>query len=201
MNINFIDMWMKRLQDIVLGLVILTLIAIPMLIICALIKLTSREPVFFRQRRNGLKEQEIRILKFRTMTVCEDGNNIVQSQRNDCRVTKLGAILRRTSLDELPQFLQVISGEMSIVGPRPHAIAHNEQYQKLIPGYTRRHNVKPGITGLAQINGWRGETDTLYKMKKRVEYDLEYINQWNIFLDLKIILLTILGGFISKNAY
>jgi putative colanic acid biosynthesis UDP-glucose lipid carrier transferase len=196
------DGFAKRIEDIILGGVILTLIAIPMAIIGLGVKLTSRGPVFFKQRRYGLNGEEIRVLKFRTMTVCEDGDKVVQAQKNDQRITKLGAILRRTSLDELPQFLQVVTGTMSIVGPRPHAVAHNEQYRALIQGYMRRHKVKPGITGWAQVNGWRGETDTLEKMEKRVQYDLEYINGWNLGLDLKIIamtLWTVLRG--DKNAF
>lgn len=196
-----IDGWLKRLQDVVLGTVIMAIIAVPMLVIAAAIRLTSKGPVFFKQRRYGLNGQEIRVLKFRTMTVTEDGDRVEQATRGDQRVTPLGAILRRTSLDELPQFLQVLTGEMSIVGPRPHAVAHNEQYRRLIHGYMLRHKVKPGITGWAQINGWRGETDTLEKMEKRVEFDLAYIHNWNFFLDLKIILLTIFRGFVSKSAY
>jgi putative colanic acid biosynthesis UDP-glucose lipid carrier transferase len=196
------DGFAKRVEDIILGSLILMLIAIPMAIIALGVKLTSRGPVFFKQRRYGLNGEEIRVLKFRTMTVCEDGDKVVQAQKNDQRVTKLGAILRRTSLDELPQFLQVVGGTMSIVGPRPHAVAHNEQYRALIQGYMRRHKVKPGITGWAQVNGWRGETDTLEKMEKRVQYDLEYINGWNLGLDLKIIVMTlwtVMRG--DKNAF
>jgi putative colanic acid biosynthesis UDP-glucose lipid carrier transferase len=196
-----IDGWLKRLQDLVLGSIIVAIIAVPMLIIAAAIKLTSEGPVFFRQRRYGLNGQEIRVLKFRTMTVMEDGDAVAQATKGDRRVTPLGALIRRTSLDELPQFLQVLTGEMSIVGPRPHAVAHNEQYRRLIHGYMLRHKVKPGITGWAQINGWRGETDTLDKMERRVEYDLAYIHNWNFFLDLKIILLTIVSGFASKAAF
>jgi putative colanic acid biosynthesis UDP-glucose lipid carrier transferase len=157
--------------------------------------------VFFRQRRYGLNGREIRVLKFRTMTVCEDGAVVKQATKNDARITPLGRILRRTSLDELPQFLQVLTGEMSVVGPRPHAVAHNEQYRGLIHGYMLRHKVKPGITGWAQVNGWRGETDQLEKMERRVEHDLEYIQNWNLFLDLKIIFLTVLGSKKNRNAY
>jgi putative colanic acid biosynthesis UDP-glucose lipid carrier transferase len=185
----------------VAGFAILLLISVPLLIIALLVKVTSPGPVLFRQRRYGLNGKEIRILKFRTMTVCEDGPQIAQAQRNDPRVTRLGAFLRRTSLDELPQFLQVLTGEMSIVGPRPHAVAHNEQYRSIIPGYMLRHKVKPGITGWAQVNGWRGETPTVRWMKKRVEHDLEYINNWSFFWDLKIILMTMIGRKKSRNAY
>jgi putative colanic acid biosynthesis UDP-glucose lipid carrier transferase len=141
------------------------------------------------------------VLKFRTMTVCENGNDIKQATRNDHRITRIGAFLRKTSLDELPQFLNVLQGNMSIVGPRPHAVSHNEEYRQLIPGYMLRHLVKPGITGLAQVNGWRGETDTLFKMQKRVEYDMEYIHRWSLGLDIKIIFVTAFKTLYDKNAY
>jgi putative colanic acid biosynthesis UDP-glucose lipid carrier transferase len=196
-----IDGVAKRLEDLVLGSLIMLMIALPMLLVALAVKLTSRGPVFFKQRRYGLNGEEIRVLKFRTMTVMEDGPEVKQAQKNDQRVTKVGAVLRRTSLDELPQFIQVLTGEMSIVGPRPHAVVHNEQYRALIQGYMLRHKVKPGITGWAQVNGWRGETDTLEKMEKRVEYDLAYIRDWALLMDLKIILMTILGAFRGKNAY
>ncbi|HEX7477682.1 MAG TPA: undecaprenyl-phosphate glucose phosphotransferase [Polyangiales bacterium] len=191
----------KRLEDLVLGSMIMAIIAIPMLIIAAAVKLTSRGPVLFRQRRYGLNGEEIIVFKFRTMTVMEDGAVVRQATRDDDRVTKIGAFLRRTSLDELPQFIQVLTGQMSIVGPRPHAVVHNEQYRALIQGYMLRHKVKPGITGWAQINGWRGETDTLEKMEKRVEYDLAYIRDWALWMDLKIIVMTVFGVFRGKNAY
>ena len=135
------------------------------------------------------------------MSVCEDGPDIPQAQKNDPRVTKFGEFLRKTSLDELPQFINVLQGRMSIVGPRPHAVAHNEYYRNLIPGYMLRHKVKPGITGWAQVNGWRGETDTLEKMQKRVDYDLAYIRNWSFWMDMKIIFMTVFGGFRGKNAY
>ncbi|HEX4355161.1 MAG TPA: undecaprenyl-phosphate glucose phosphotransferase [Polyangiales bacterium] len=198
---NGVEGFAKRAEDLVLGSLIMAGIAIPMGIIALAVKLSSRGPVFFRQRRYGLNGEEIRVLKFRTMTVMEDGAEVKQAVKNDQRVTKVGAILRRTSLDELPQFVQVLTGEMSIVGPRPHAVLHNEQYRALIQGYMLRHKVKPGITGWAQVNGWRGETDTLEKMEKRVEYDLAYIRDWALWMDLKIILMTILGVFRGKNAY
>ncbi len=194
------DGWLKRLEDVVLGSLILALIALPMLVISIGVRLGSRGPVFFRQRRYGLNGRPIEVLKFRTMSVCEDGPEIRQATKNDPRVTRFGAFLRRTSLDELPQFLQVVTGEMSIVGPRPHAIAHNEMYRKHLHGYMLRHKVKPGITGWAQVNGWRGETDTLEKMEKRVEHDLQYIGNWALSLDLKIIFLTIFGSSVRKNA-
>lgn len=193
--------WIKRAEDLVIGSIIVTLIAIPMLIVAIAVKVSSPGPVFFRQRRYGLNGREIRILKFRTMTVCEDGPSVQQATKNDQRVTPLGRFMRRTSLDELPQFLQVITGEMSIVGPRPHAVAHNEQYRALIHGYMLRHKVKPGITGWAQVNGYRGETDVVDKMSRRVEHDLEYIQNWNLLLDLKIIFMTVFGSMVRKNAY
>jgi putative colanic acid biosynthesis UDP-glucose lipid carrier transferase len=193
--------WIKRVEDLVLGSGILIIIAIPMVVIVVAIKLTSKGSVFFRQRRYGLNGEQIEVLKFRTMTTSDDGNRVKQACKNDPRVTKFGAFLRRTSLDELPQFFHVLTGQMSIVGPRPHAVAHNEQYRALIQGYMLRHKVKPGITGWAQVNGWRGETDTLEKMQKRVEYDLNYIRNWALLFDLKIILMTIFGADSRKNAY
>ena len=196
-----VETLMKRILDVGLSLVILTIIAIPMLIIAIAIKLTSPGPVIFRQRRYGLRGEEIEVWKFRSMTVTEDGNTIKQASKGDARITPLGAFLRRTSLDELPQFFNVLKGTMSIVGPRPHAVAHNELYRKSIDGYMLRHLVKPGITGWAQVNGWRGETDTDEKMQKRIEYDMEYLQNWSIFLDLKIIVMTIWKGFVNKNAY
>lgn len=191
----------KRVEDIVLSTLILTMIALPLLLIAIAIKCTSAGPVLFRQRRYGLDGRPIMIWKFRSMSVQENGDVVTQATRNDSRITPLGAFLRRTSLDELPQFFNVLRGEMSIVGPRPHAVAHNEQYRKQVSGYMLRHKVKPGITGWAQINGWRGETDTLDKMQKRVEFDLQYIEHWSVWLDLKIILLTLFKGFVNKNAF
>ncbi len=196
-----VDGWVKRLEDIALSSLIL-LLSSPLLVAIALaVKLTSHGPVLFRQRRYGLNGALVEVWKFRTMTVCEADNEVSQAVRNDARVTPLGALLRRTSLDELPQFFNVLQGTMSVVGPRPHAIVHNEQYRKLIRGYMLRHKVKPGITGWAQVNGWRGETDTLEKMQKRIEYDLEYIRNWSLWLDLKIVLLTSWRGFFGSNAY
>lgn len=193
--------FLKRVEDIIVSTLIVILISPILLAITLAIKATSDGPALFRQKRYGMNGNEITILKFRTMTVCEDGENITQAKKGDARITKLGSFLRKTSLDELPQFFNVLAGTMSIVGPRPHANAHNEMYRKLIPKYMLRHLVKPGITGWAQINGWRGETDTLLKMEKRVEFDLHYIDNWSIWLDLKIILLTFIKGFINKNAY
>jgi len=175
--------------------------ALPMLIIAIAIKLTSRGPVFFRQRRYGLDGREIRVWKFRTMTVCEDGDEVRQATQGDARVTRLGAFLRRTSLDELPQLFNVLGGSMSLVGPRPHAAAHNEQYRKMIQGYMLRHKVKPGMTGLAQVRGWRGETDTLEKMQRRIECDHQYIRDWSLWLDIQILLQTLWIVLSGKNAY
>lgn len=193
--------WLKRAEDLVLGTIILAIIAIPMIAVAIAVKVTSPGPVFFRQRRYGLNAKEIRVLKFRTLTVCEDGTEIEQVKRGDKRLTPIGGFLRRTSLDELPQFLQVLTGHMSIVGPRPHAVAHNQAYRSLIQGYMLRHKVKPGITGWAQVNGLRGETDTLEKMEQRVRYDLDYITGWYLALDLKIIFLTMLGSKKNQGAY
>ena len=181
----------KRVSDIVLASIILVLIA-PILAVIALgVKLSSPGPVLFRQRRYGLDGQQIVVYKFRSMTVTEDGPVVTQATKNDARVTPFGAFIRKTSLDELPQFINVLQGRMSIVGPRPHAIAHNEMYRKLIKSYMIRHKVKPGITGWAQVNGLRGETDTVDKMKARIEYDLDYLRHWSLSLDLKIIWKTI----------
>jgi putative colanic acid biosysnthesis UDP-glucose lipid carrier transferase len=181
----------KRVSDIVLGTLILLLITPVMAAIALGVKLSSPGPVLFRQRRYGLDGQEIIVYKFRSMTVTEDGAVVRQATRNDARVTPFGAFIRRTSLDELPQFINVLQGRMSIVGPRPHAVAHNEMYRKLIKSYMLRHKVKPGITGWAQVNGLRGETDTVEKMKARIEYDLDYLRNWSLRLDLAIIWKTI----------
>lgn len=196
-----VDSVVKRGSDILLGSVILTMIAPLMLLIALAIKLTSPGNVIFKQRRYGMNGDKIVVWKFRSMTVSEDSDKVVQAKKGDMRITKLGAFLRRTSLDELPQFINVLQGRMSIVGPRPHAVAHNEYYRKQIKGYMLRHKVKPGITGWAQINGFRGETETLDKMEGRIKYDLEYIRHWSLWLDIKIILLTVVKGFVGKNAY
>ena len=181
----------KRISDLVLGSLILVLISPILAAIALAVKLSSPGPVIFRQRRYGLDGREIVVYKFRTMTVTEDGPVVAQATRNDSRVTPLGAMLRRTSLDELPQFVNVLQGRMSIVGPRPHAVAHNEMYRKLIKSYMIRHKVRPGITGWAQVNGLRGETETVEKMRARVAYDLDYLRNWSLGLDLKIIWKTI----------
>jgi putative colanic acid biosynthesis UDP-glucose lipid carrier transferase len=193
--------WVKRVEDIVLASLILLVVGLPMMLIAIGVKMSSKGPVLFRQRRYGLDGREIVVWKFRSMMVCEDGTAIPQAKRADPRFTRFGALLRRTSLDELPQFFNVLGGSMSIVGPRPHAVAHNEQYRRLIPGYMLRHKVKPGITGWAQIHGYRGETDTLDKMERRVEHDLWYICNWSLWLDLRIVLSTTIRGFGGHNTY
>jgi len=192
----------KAVEDRVLALLILVLVS-PLMVFLALgVKLTSPGPVLFKQKRHGWDGNPIRVYKFRSMVVhCEEGGQVSQAQKSDARITPFGAFLRRTSLDELPQFFNVLQGRMSIVGPRPHAIAHNEQYKDQIEAYMLRHKVKPGITGWAQVNGLRGETDTLDKMKKRIEYDLYYIENWSLWFDIKIIALTLVKGFVHKNAY
>jgi len=191
----------KRLEDVILASIILLLLWPVMLLIALGVKFSSPGPVLFKQRRYGLNGRRIKVYKFRTMTVCEDEEDVPQAQKCDPRITRFGALLRRTSLDELPQFYNVLQGRMSVVGPRPHAVAHNEQYRKLIRGYMWRHKVKPGITGWAQVNGWRGETDTPEKMQKRVEFDLNYIRNWSVWLDIKIVWLTLFRGFSNPNAY
>ncbi len=193
--------WAKRAEDLLLSSLILTVVALPMTLIALAIKLSSSGPILFKQHRYGLDGKEIEVWKFRTMSVCEDGDDMSQAKKNDPRVTKLGYWLRRTSLDELPQFINVLQGTMSVVGPRPHAVAHNEIYRPQIYGYMSRHKVKPGITGWAQVNGWRGETDTIEKMEKRIEHDMAYICNWSLALDLKIVLLTMVKGFSGKNAF
>ncbi|WP_057832342.1 undecaprenyl-phosphate glucose phosphotransferase [Colwellia sp. TT2012] len=192
---------LKRIEDLVLSTIILLLIAIPMLVIAVAIKRTSRGPVLFKQDRYGLDGKKIKVWKFRSMTVAENGAKVVQATKGDARITPLGAFLRRTSLDELPQFFNVLKGDMSVVGPRPHAVAHNEQYRKEISFYMLRHKVKPGITGWAQVNGWRGETDTLEKMEMRIKFDIEYMRRWSLWFDFKIVLFTIFRSFNDKNAY
>lgn len=196
-----IDGVVKNASDFILALVILILLLPFMLCIALAVKVTSPGPIIFKQRRYGLNGEEIVVYKFRSMTVAEDGPNVVQAKKNDQRFTKIGAFLRRTSLDELPQFINVLQGRMSIVGPRPHAVAHNELYRKLIKGYMLRHKAKPGITGWAQVNGWRGETEELDKMKGRIEHDLYYLKNWSIWLDLWIILRTIWTVIRKDNAH
>ncbi len=196
-----VDGAVKRVMDVVLAAVALLLFALPMAIIALLIKKSSPGPVFFRQRRYGLDGREIHVWKFRSMNVCEDGNRVTQASKNDSRVTPIGAFLRKTSLDEIPQLFNVLGSSMSLVGPRPHATAHNEHYRALIQGYMLRHKVRPGITGLAQVNGCRGETDTLDKMQRRVEFDHRYIREWSVWLDLRILLQTVVVVLARENAY
>ena len=194
------NLLLKTTMDYMISLVALILLSPIMAIIAVIIKLESEGPVIFKQRRYGVDGKEIIVWKFRTMGVTQDGNHIQQATVNDPRITRFGGFLRKTSLDELPQFINVLQGTMSVVGPRPHAVAHNELYRKKIAHYMWRHKAKPGITGFAQINGWRGETDTREKMEKRVEYDLEYLQRWSLWLDIQIIFKTIISGFANKNA-
>ncbi|CAA9892406.1 UDP-glucose:undecaprenyl-phosphate glucose-1-phosphate transferase [Candidatus Methylobacter favarea] len=196
-----INALIKRLCDIVLSTVILLTLSPFLLVIGTGVKLTSPGPVLFRQKRYGLDGEEIDVYKFRSMTVCENGDQITQAKRNDPRITPFGRLLRKTSLDELPQFINVLQGSMSIVGPRPHAVAHNELYRKQIKGYMIRHKVKPGVTGWAQVNGCRGETETLEKMQARIEYDLDYLRNWSLILDILIILRTVNVVIKGQNAY
>ena len=191
----------KRSSDIVLASLILVLISPVLLAVAVGVKLSSPGPVIFRQCRNGLNGEEITVYKFRSMTVADDGPVVRQAQRNDPRITRFGAFLRRTSLDELPQFINVLQGRMSIVGPRPHAVAHNEQYRGLIQSYMVRHKVRPGITGWAQVNGLRGETETVDKMQARVEYDLEYLRNWSLAFDLRIMARTLKLIVFDRGAY
>jgi putative colanic acid biosysnthesis UDP-glucose lipid carrier transferase len=192
----------KAIEDRLLALLILTVIAPLMILIALAVKLDSPGPVLFRQRRHGWNGEEITVLKFRTMVVHrEKDGRVTQASKYDPRITRLGKLLRRTSLDELPQFLNVLGGSMSVVGPRPHAVEHNEMYKKLVTGYVLRHKVKPGITGWAQVNGYRGETESLEMMRRRIEYDLYYIEHWSIWLDLTIVALTCIRGFVSSRAY
>lgn len=191
----------KRLSDIVLGSIIHIMLLPIMLCIAIAIKVTSPGPIIFKQRRYGLDGEEIIVYKFRSMTVAEDGDKVTQATKDDARLTPIGGFLRRSSLDELPQFFNVLQGRMSIVGPRPHAVAHNELYRKQIKGYMLRHKVRPGITGWAQVNGFRGETETLDKMEARIAYDLDYLRRWSLLLDIWIIVRTIKVTLKRDNAY
>jgi len=198
---------LKTIEDRVGALIMLVTLSPLLALIAILIRLESRGPALFKQKRYGFNNEEFTVYKFRSMRMeaaqpsDTPGATVTQATRRDPRVTWLGNILRRTSLDELPQLLNVLRGEMSLVGPRPHAVAHNEQFGALIDEYFARHRVKPGITGWAQINGLRGETDTPEKMRRRVEYDLYYIDNWSILFDIRILFLTIFVGFVNKNAY
>lgn len=192
----------KRVEDMVVAGVALVVLS-PLLVLLALgVKLSSPGPVLFRQRRHGLDGKEFKMLKFRSMRVHEESSGtLTQATRGDARITPFGAFLRRTSLDELPQFLNVLGGSMSVVGPRPHAVQHNNQYERLIERYMHRHYVKPGITGWAQVNGLRGETPELRSMKKRVQYDIDYIRRWSPLFDLRIISLTVFKVLGQRMAY
>jgi putative colanic acid biosynthesis UDP-glucose lipid carrier transferase len=192
----------KAIEDRVIAAIILVLISPVLILIAVCLKMSSPGPILFKQKRHGWDGKTIKVYKFRSMVVHNEcGNKVTQACKNDVRITKLGKFLRQTSLDELPQFFNVLQGRMSIVGPRPHAIPHNEEYKDQIEAYMRRHKVKPGITGWAQVNGFRGPTDTLEKMKKRIEYDLFYIENWSLGMDLKIIFLTLYRGFVHQNAH
>lgn len=191
----------KRVTDIALSLLALS-VTWPVMVAAAIaVKLSSPGPVLFKQRRYGLNGEEILVYKFRSMRVCEDGSVVKQATRDDDRITPIGRFLRRSSLDELPQLLNVLEGKMSFVGPRPHAVAHNEQYRKLISGYMIRHKVRPGMTGWAQVHGLRGETITVEQMRLRVQYDLDYLRHWSLVLDFKILFRTLLLVLHGRNAY
>jgi putative colanic acid biosynthesis UDP-glucose lipid carrier transferase len=191
----------KRVTDLCLSVIILLLLLPLLAAVAVSVKISSPGPIIFKQRRYGLDGREIAVYKFRTMRVTEDGVTIRQASRTDSRITRIGGVLRRTSLDELPQLINVLQGRMSLVGPRPHAVAHNEEYRKLIKGYMVRHKVLPGITGLAQVNGCRGETALLEEMEARVNFDLDYLRHWTPMLDIKIILLTVVKVFRDEKAY
>lgn len=191
----------KRLSDIALAALILVLISPVLLAVAIGVKLSSRGPVIFKQKRNGLDGEEIVVYKFRSMRTQDNGPVVKQATKDDPRITPFGAFIRRTSLDELPQFINVLQGRMSIVGPRPHAVAHNEEYRRLIKAYMVRHKVRPGITGWAQVNGYRGETETIEKMQARVEFDLEYLRNWSLALDMQIVIRTIRLMLFDRNAY
>jgi Undecaprenyl-phosphate glucose phosphotransferase len=199
--LSIFDRVAKRAFDVVVASAALLILSPLMLFVAIAIKLDTRGPVLFRQMRHGYNNETIQVFKFRTMTACEAGEKFVQARRDDPRITRFGRLLRRTNIDELPQFINVLRGEMSIVGPRPHATAHNEMFEKRISLFSRRHIVKPGITGWAQVNGYRGDTDTLEKMRRRVEYDLYYIDNWSLLFDLQIVVLTLLSKRAYVNAY
>jgi putative colanic acid biosysnthesis UDP-glucose lipid carrier transferase len=189
------------LMDVVLSGALLIVFAPFMALLAALVKLDSPGPVIFRQERFGFNKQPFTVYKFRTMYCGVADPSVPQARRSDPRVTRLGRFLRRTSLDELPQLFNVLAGSMSLVGPRPHAIVHDERYAQVIDGYLGRHRVLPGITGWAQVNGFRGETDTTEKMARRIEHDLFYIDHWSPLFDLRILVRTLRVGFIDRKAY
>jgi len=189
--LNWAERTVKRLFDVTAAAGVLIALS-PLLVLTALaILIESGRPLFFRQRRYGFNQQEFRIIKFRTMTTLDDGEVVRQARRNDPRITRLGRTLRKWNIDELPQLVNVLKGDMSLVGPRPHALSHNREYEQKIARYARRHNVAPGITGWAQVNGLRGETDTDDKMRARVAHDLYYIENWSLWLDLRILIWTV----------
>lgn len=192
---------LKTIEDYAVGLPAFILLSPLMLAIAIAIKLEGEGPIFFTQQRHGFNHKVFRIYKFRTMTVAEDGDTVIQAKQHDPRVTKLGAILRRYSLDELPQIFNVLNGDMSLVGPRPHALAHNHQYAQTVQNYSGRHKMKPGMTGWAQVNGWRGETSEREHMAERVRFDLEYIDNWSLWFDFKIMVLTFAAVLFPKNAH
>ena len=195
------DLFIKRTSDLIFATIGVIVLSPLFLIVSIAIKLDSRGPVLFRQTRHGFDNTEIDVFKFRSMTVMENGNQFTQATKNDPRVTRVGRIMRGTNIDELPQLINVLRGDMSIVGPRPHATAHNALFAKMLAPFSRRHTVKPGITGWAQVNGFRGATDTLEKMQRRIEYDLYYVDNWSLLLDLKIILMTLYSKKSYINAY
>ncbi len=190
----------KRAVDIILSLTALLLLAPVFAAVAVAIKLDSPGPVFFRQRRYGFNQEPFRILKFRSMTTLEDSANLRQATRGDSRITRVGRFLRKSNLDELPQLLNVLQGDMSLVGPRPHALAHDQAFERDVALYARRHNVRPGITGWAQVHGWRGETDTPEKVQGRVKHDLYYIDNWSLLLDVSILFRTVLSSKAYRNA-
>ena len=191
----------KRLFDLLLAAFALLAMTPLLIAVAILIKLDSPGPIFFVQRRYGFNQQPFRIIKFRTMRALEDGPFVVQATRDDPRLTRIGRWLRRWNIDEIPQLFNVLTGDMSLVGPRPHALSHDRDYERRISLYARRHNVKPGITGWAQINGYRGEIDSDEKIRGRVEHDLFYIDNWSLWLDLKIMARTVLSPAAYRNAY
>ena len=191
----------KHISDKLIAAAALIALSPVFLFIAVGIKLSSPGPIFFKQARLGLNGKQFKVYKFRSMGVHQEHGNVTQATKDDPRVTPFGQFLRRTSLDELPQFINVLIGDMSVVGPRPHALQHNEKYEQLLELYMARHRVKPGITGWAQIHGHRGETDTLDKMEKRVEFDLYYIQHWSLEMDMRILVWSAFNGWSSKNAY
>jgi len=199
--LGWFERMQKRLLDVTVAAGVLVVLSPLLAVVALMILLKSGRPLLFRQRRYGFNQQEFRIIKFRTMTTLDDGDVVQQARRNDPRITRLGRFLRKWNIDELPQLMNVLKGDMSLVGPRPHALSHNREYEQKIALYARRHNVLPGITGWAQVNGFRGETDTPDKMLNRIRCDLEYINCWTLKLDIRILWMTLFRVFDDPNAY